>query len=95
MRWKRNLVQKGMLFLNINHKEPTLDILLKEWCETAENARRYDCLISSPMREGAKFTGGVGVQSLPTPTPLRLFSAHPPHPTRKFCAYIQGGLPVY
>ena len=43
-----------------DHRESTLDILPKEWSETAKNSRRYDCLVSSPAREGAKFTGGVG-----------------------------------
>ena len=27
---------------------------------SAKNSRRYDCLVSSPAREGAKFTVGVG-----------------------------------
>ena len=46
--------------ININHREPTLDILQNEWSETAKNSRRYDYLVSSPAREGAKFTGAVG-----------------------------------
>ena len=42
------------------YREPTMDILTKKWSETVENSTRYDCIVLSPTRVGAKLTRGVG-----------------------------------
>ena len=49
------------------HREPTPDILTKKWSETTKNSMRYDCLVSSLAREGAKSTrkwGRVGAKEV-------------------------------